>query len=82
MKLVARSGKALLSAAFIGTAAYGMSTLLTPVAVAAPGGPLCGYSLIWDCTMPDGSHRTVGGTRCDIAKFEKSTGAHCVPSGL
>lgn len=82
MKNCARLGKGIFSAVLLGSIAYGMTSLVAPTATAAPGGPLCGYSLIWDCTMPDGSHRTVGGTRCDIAKFEKTTAAHCVPGGL
>ena len=44
--------------------------------------PLCGWSTLWDCTMPNGSHRIVGGTVCDINRFQQQTGAHCVPSGL
>jgi len=82
MKYVTRLGKGIVSAALLGSAVYGMTSLMAPSAMAGPGGPLCGFSTLWDCTMPDGSHRTVGGTRCDISKFEKSTGAHCVPSGL
>jgi hypothetical protein len=49
---------------------------------ARPGGPDCGPSYVWDCTMPDGSHQLVGGTRCEIAAFKRKTGATCVPSGL
>ncbi len=59
----------------------GVVALNTP-AVAAPAGPLCGPTLLWDCTMPNGSHKLVGGTRCQIAAFQQQTGAHCVPSGL
>ena len=42
-----------------------------------PGGPLCGWSAVWTCEMPDGSERTVVGTQCDIARFEARTGASC-----
>ena len=38
---------------------------------------LCGWSTLWDCTLPDGSHQIVGGTQCDIALFEQQTGATC-----
>jgi hypothetical protein len=58
----------------------GLALTVGPVH-AAPR-PLCGFSTLWDCTMPDGSHRLVGGTVCDIRRFEQNTGAHCVPSGL
>ena len=61
--------------------AVGVATLTSSPAVARPG-PLCGWSTVWDCTMPDGTHRLVGGTACDIAAFERQTGATCVPSGL
>ena len=60
--------------------AVGVAALTTSPAAAR--GPLCGFTTLWDCTMPDGSHRLVGGTPCDIARFQQQTGAHCVPSGL
>jgi hypothetical protein len=60
--------------------ATGMVLFSSPTRAAR--GPLCGFSTLWDCTMPDGSHRMVGGTPCDIQRFEQQTGAHCVPSGL
>jgi len=56
-----------------------LSSSPTPAARPAPD---CGPSYVWDCTMPDGSHKLVGGTRCDIAAFQRNTGARCVPSGL
>ena len=58
-------------------------TLTTSPAAARPGGhpgPLCGWTTIWDCTLPDGSHESVIGTQCDIRKFERKTGATCVPA--
>ena len=80
MKLtVARLGKGLFATSVLGVIAFAASALLNSPAQA---GPLCGYSLLWDCTMPNGSHRFVAGTRCDIRTFEKNTGASCVPSGL
>jgi hypothetical protein len=66
--------------ALVAVVAVGISSLFQNRAYAF--GPLCGYSLIWDCTMPDGSHRLVGGTVCDIQRFQQQTGAKCVPSGL
>lgn len=66
----------------VGAAGYGAFTLTGAEVYARPIGPLCGYTTLWDCTMPDGSHRIVGGTVCDIQKFQQQTGAHCVISGL
>ena len=62
----------------------GTVALTTSPAEARPGptGPplLCGWTTIWDCTLPDGSHQSVIGTQCDIRKFERRTGASCVPA--
>lgn len=52
----------------------------TPAATAAPT-PDCGPTFTWDCTLPNGSHQTVEGTRCEIAAFKKQTGATCTISG-
>lgn len=49
------------------------------VSAAVPG---CGYATVWDCTLPDGSHKIVGGTVCDIRRYEQQTGATCVVYGL
>ncbi len=56
------------------------SATLTSSPASAFGPPifLCGWSTLWDCTLPDGSVVTVGGTQCDIAEFEEETGATCV----
>jgi hypothetical protein len=51
-----------------------------PNATARPE-PDCGPDFSWDCTMPDGTHQNVDGTRCDIAKFQRETGARCVIGG-
>jgi hypothetical protein len=51
-----------------------------PPAMARPT-PDCGPDFSWDCTMPDGTHQFVEGTRCDIGAFQKQTGAHCVIGG-
>jgi hypothetical protein len=50
---------------------------LTGNAAARPE-PDCGPTFSWDCTMPNGSHQFVEGTRCEIAAFQKQTGARCV----
>jgi hypothetical protein len=51
-----------------------------PPAMAYPR-PDCGPTFSWDCTMPDGTHQFVEGTRCEIGAFQKQTGAHCVIGG-
>jgi hypothetical protein len=51
-----------------------------PTATARPE-PDCGPDFSWDCTMPDGTHQYVEGTRCDIARFQRETGARCVMGG-
>ena len=58
----------------------GAVTLSRPTAAALR--PDCGPSYVWDCRLPSGTHTTVGGTRCDIAAYQRRTGATCVPSGL
>ena len=50
---------------------------LTGTATARPE-PDCGPTFSWDCTMPNGSHQYVEGTRCEIGAFQKQTGARCV----
>jgi hypothetical protein len=57
-----------------------MALTNAPPAMARPT-PDCGPDFSWDCTMPDGTHQFVEGTRCDIGAFQKQTGAHCVIGG-
>jgi hypothetical protein len=78
---MSRVGQALCSLGLFAVIGVGVVALVSRPAFAAAR-PLCGYSTLWDCTMPDGSHRTVGGTPCDIQRFQQQTGAHCVRSGL
>lgn len=54
-----------------------MAAIGGQVAMAGPT-PDCGPDFTWDCTMPNGTHQYVEGTRCDIGAFQKQTGAHCV----
>jgi len=71
VKLVSSSGLAVVIA--VGAAAL----LSAPTATARPA-PDCGPDFSWDCTMPNGTHQFIDGTRCDIGAFQKQTGAHCV----
>lgn len=59
-----------------------MEVTTTPTEAARPGRLLCGWTSLWDCTLPDGSHQVVVGTRCDIQQFEQQTGATCVLGGF
>jgi hypothetical protein len=54
-----------------------VALLSAPTATARPA-PDCGPDFSWDCTMPNGTHQFIDGTRCDIGAFQKQTGAHCV----
>ena len=64
--------------AVIGVGVMVMSSRSTSAAVK----PQCGPASVWDCTLPNGTHKTVGGTICDITKYQQQTGARCVPSPL
>ena len=70
------------------TASLAMLALVVAVAVtvvnkpaeAGPGpigGPLCGWTALWNCDMPFGPDVQIAGTQCDIRRFEKQTGATC-----
>ena len=54
-----------------------MALIGAPTAMARPA-PDCGPVFSWNCTMPNGTHQYIDGTRCDIATFQKQTGARCV----
>ena len=69
------------SLGFVTVLALGTITVIgEPVAMARPT-PDCGPDFSWDCTMPNGTHQYIEGTRCDIGAFQKQTGAHCVIGG-
>jgi hypothetical protein len=57
-----------------------MALIGAPPAMARPA-PDCGPVFSWDCTMPNGTHQYIEGTRCDISAFQKKTGARCVIGG-
>ena len=81
MRNVHRLGRSAFCAAIVSVVGYA-ALALSGSASARIGGPLCGYTTLWDCTQPNGTHTLVGGTVCDINKYQQQTGAHCVPSGL
>jgi outer membrane protein TolC len=60
--------------------ALGVVALNGGPAVAGPT-PDCGPNFMWDCTMPNGSHQFVDATRCEIAAFQRQTGAIATATG-
>lgn len=79
MKNTQRVGRSLLAATICGGVALGAIGLMPQRAQAMRPGPLCGPTILWICTFPDGSQRPFGGTVCERAQYEKKTGATCVP---
>ena len=77
--------KALLSMALLGVGAAGIATLAIGLATAAPKkkppGPLCGPTILYECTFRDGSTQFVGLTACEVDRYEKKNKATCEPSG-
>ena len=72
---IMKLGSSLGLAVAIGAGAFAL--LGAPTATARPA-PDCGPDFSWDCTMPNGTHQYIDGTRCDIANFQRETGARCV----
>lgn len=73
--------KALSALAVLGVIAVGVVALTTD-ATARPSrpGPLCGPTILFECTFADGSTELVGLTRCEVAKYEKKNRATCEPA--
>jgi len=57
-----------------------VALISAPTAMARPA-PDCGPVFSWNCTMPNGTHQYLDGTRCDIATFQEQTSARCVIGG-
>ena len=72
--------KGVLSLAVVATVGIGVWTA-TEGRASAVVKNLCGVSILWRCTLPNGTTTTFGGTVCDVKKYEQQTGATCVPSG-
>jgi len=74
--------KALSALALLGVIAVGAAALATDATAARPTrpGPLCGPTILFECTFKDGSTELVGLTRCEVDKFEKKNRATCEPA--
>ena len=73
--------KVLAAPAFLGVIALGVATLaIEPAAARRPPGPLCGPTILFECTFRDGSTELVGLTRCEVVRFERRNRATCVPA--
>jgi hypothetical protein len=61
----------------------GIAALTTDVVARAQRpGPLCGPTILFECTFKDGSTTQVGLTRCEVDRFEKKNKATCEPAGF
>ena len=78
-KSKSRFGKALPAFAVLGVIAVGVGVLTTNVTARAKPGPLCGPTILYECTARDGSTEQVGLTRCEVDRYEKKNKATCEP---
>ncbi len=76
--------KALSALAVLGVIAVGVAALTTDATARPPRppGPLCGPTILFECTFPDGSTELVGLTRCEVDNFEKKNRATCEPASF
>jgi hypothetical protein len=75
--------KALSAIAATGLIMIGIAALTTDTAARPKKpGPLCGPTILFECTFKDGSTQQVGLTRCEVDRFEKKNKATCVPAGF
>ena len=75
--------KVLSTLALLGLMAIGIAALATDATARVPRpGPLCGPTILFECTFKDGSTTQVGLTRCEVAKFEKKNKATCEPASF
>ena len=79
MSLVSRLGKVAFGSVVGLAALLGAAVLVQPASAGGPrGGPMCGPSILWICSG-HGPDILFGGTICEKAAFEQSTGLTCVP---
>ena len=82
---ISKSGftKAFSALALLGVMAVGVTALTTDATAKAPRpGPMCGPTILFECTLMDGSTEFVGLTTCEVAKYEKKNKATCEPVGF
>ncbi len=73
--------KALSALAVLGVIAVGVAALTTDATARPPRpGPLCGPTILFECTFRDGSTELVGLTRCEVDMFERRNRATCEPA--
>lgn len=58
----------------------GATALTTDVEAKPPTGPLCGPTILYECTFSDGSTALVGLTVCEVKHFERTNQASCEPA--
>jgi hypothetical protein len=75
--------RALSALAFTGVVALAVVALSTNADAKPkkPPGPLCGPTILYECTFRDGSTELVGLTVCELDRYEKKNKATCVPFG-
>lgn len=79
MKTARRFGRVAFVGAAFAAMVLGTSSLFAPRVEANPIVLLCGATLQWECTSPDGSVVIFGGTLCEARRFERRTGSTCTP---
>jgi len=67
--------------ALVAMIAVGFAALTTDAQAVRPPGPLCGPTILYECTWGNGSVHLVGLTVCELDKYEKQHRATCVPYG-
>jgi len=73
--------KELGAVAALAVVALGIVALATDAQAARPG-PLCGPTILFECTWGNGSVHTVGLTVCELGPYEHKHHATCVASPL
>lgn len=72
--------KTLFASAVVGVIALGAATLTTePASAKPPTGPLCGPTILYECTSRNGTTELVGLTVCEVARYERKNKATCEP---